>query len=183
MKRKSIHIGIALMLSLSLLNSSCIGSFALSKNVLSWNKSIGDKFVNELVFILFSCTVYPVTLVADTLVINSIEFWSGSNPILAQGQKVIDGNDGRYLVTTDKTGYTIESENDGSVVRFDFDENDQSWSVSFNGDEPTKFMTFIDDSHVRLQAPDGTMPEIELSEHGVLAYSDIINNYNSLALK
>lgn len=182
MKKRTIHIALALVLSFSMLNTSCIGSFSLTNNVLNWNKSIGNKFVNELVFIVFCGIVYPITSVADVLVINSIEFWSGSNPI-AQGTRVIDGEDGRYLVTTDATGYTIKSENDGSVVRFDFDEAEQTWSVSENGGESIRFMTFVDENHVRMLTPDGGMQPIELSEQGVLAYAEIAGNGNALAMK
>ncbi|MCM1021108.1 MAG: DUF3332 domain-containing protein [Muribaculum sp.] len=183
MKKHKIHIALALVLAFSVLNTSCIGSFALSKNVLSWNKSVGNKFVNELVFFVFCPLVYPITLTADVLVINSIEFWSGSNPI-AQDTKVIKGNDGNYLVTTDSNGYTIKSENDGSIVRFDYDITDDSWAISTNGNEAVKFMTFVDDSHVRMLAPDGTMQPVELSEQGVIAYTHMANETgHALTLK
>ena len=182
MKKKNIHIALALLLSFSMLNTSCIGSFALTKNVFNWNNSLGNKFVNELVFIVFCGIVYPITTIADALVINSIEFWSGSNPI-AQGTRIIEGENGRYLVTTDATGYTIKNENDGSVVRFDFDETDQSWSVSENGGESVRFMSFVDENHVRMLTPDGTMQPIELSEHGVLAYSEMAGRCNAFAMK
>lgn len=182
MKKQKIHIAIAILMSAAMLNTSCIGSFALTKNVYSWNQSLGNKFVNELVFFIFCPLVYPITTLADAVVINSIEFWSGSNP-LAEGTRIIDGNDGRYLVTTDAKGYTIKSENDGSIVRFDFDESDNSWSISIDGSESQKFMTFVDSEHVRMLTPDGTMQAVELSEHGVMAYSQAVQSAHSLALK
>ena len=59
--------------------TSCIGSFKLSNKVLSWNKQVSNsKFVNEVVFFCFwVIPVYEVTTIADVLVVNSIEFWSG----------------------------------------------------------------------------------------------------------
>ena len=38
-------------LASSMLFTSCIGSFKLTNKVLSWNHQIGNKFVNELVFV------------------------------------------------------------------------------------------------------------------------------------
>lgn len=145
MKRKYFTVGVVLLLCGSFITTSCIGSFSLTNKLLSWNKQVGNKFVNELVFFAFwILPVYEVSCLADILVINSIEFWSGSNPV-AKGTKVIDGNDGRYLVDCDGKGYTITSENDGSVVRLDFDEEEQTWSVNADG-QSYKLMTFIDDS-------------------------------------
>ena len=182
MKKQKIHIAIAILMSAAMLNTSCIGSFALTKNVYSWNQSLGNKFVNELVFFVFCPLVYPITTIADAFVINAIEFWSGSNP-LAEGTRIIEGNDGRYMVTTDSKGYTIKSENDGSIVRFDFDETDNSWAISVDGSESQKFMTFVDDTHVRMLTPDGTMLPVELSEHGVMAYSQAVQSAQTLAQK
>ena len=41
----------AAMLSVTLVLTSCIGSFNLTNKVKSWNEGLGNKFVNELVFI------------------------------------------------------------------------------------------------------------------------------------
>jgi len=174
MRKRYLSVAVVLALLASFTYTSCIGSFALSNKLLSWNKQIGNKFVNELVFFCFwIIPVYEVTGLADVLVLNSIEFWSGSNPV-AQGRSVIDGADGRYLVDCDGKGYTITSENDGSVVRLDFDEEDNSWSASANGSEPVKFMTFVDDTHVEMLTPDGGSQLVELSEQGMMAYREAV---------
>lgn len=89
--------------------SSCIGSFGLTNSVLSWNKrATGNKFVNELIFILIS-PAYAVCSVADLLVLNSIEFWTGEKVIGQVGTtKDVMGKDGRmYAVKTLKNGYEI----------------------------------------------------------------------------
>lgn len=176
MRKRYLSVAVVLTLMASFTLPSCIGSFALTNKLLGWNKQIGNKFVNELVFFCFwIIPVYEVTSLADILVLNSIEFWSGSNPV-AQGRSVIDGADGRYLVDCDGKGYTITSENDGSVVRLDFDAEDNSWSVSANGDDPVKFMTFIDDSHVEMLTPDGGRQLVELSAQGMMAYRETVAN-------
>ncbi len=62
MKKQKIHIAIAILMSAAMLNTSCIGSFALTKNVYSWNQSLGNKFVNVLVFFIFCPLVLPTQL-------------------------------------------------------------------------------------------------------------------------
>ena len=125
MKKNVLTVAVICTLCGALTLPSCIGSFTLTNKLLSWNNQIGEKFVNELVFFAFwILPVYEVSALADILVLNSIEFWSGSNPV-AKGTKVIDGNDGKYLVKCDGKGYTIKSVNDGSVVRLDFNDDDK----------------------------------------------------------
>lgn len=173
MKRNRLLSATAAALAASMLFSSCIGSFSLTNKLLSWNNNVGDKFTNEVVFFLFwILPAYEVSLVADLFVLNSIEFWSGSNPV-AKGKKVINGNDGRYLVECDGKGYTITSENDGSVARLDFNESDRSWSYTIDGESHTLF-TFIDDTHVKMPAADGSFTTVELSDNGVLAYQQSV---------
>lgn len=171
MKRRYLFVGLALALAGSMVSTSCIGSFALTNKILGWNHTVGNKFVNELVFIAFCIVpVYEVSALADVLVINSIEFWSGNNPV-ACGRSVIEGQDGRYLVDCDKTGYTITSENDGSVVRLDFNTDEQTWSVRTpDMEEGVVFMTMIDDNNVEMVGADGDMHRVALDAQGVLAY-------------
>lgn len=169
MKKKQITVAVALALSVSLLGTSCIGRFQLTNKLLSWNNQVGNKFVNELVFFAFwILPVYEVSALADLLVLNSIEFWSGSNPV-AKGTKMIDGKDGRYLVECDGKGYTITSQNDGTSVRLDFVEEEQTWSVNHDGKE-YPLMTFVDDNHVKMPAADGSYTIVELSQSGLYAY-------------
>ena len=172
MKRNYISIAVAVTLASSMMLSSCVGSFSLTSKLINWTRQVGNKFVNELVFFAFwILPVYEVSALADVLVLNSIEFWSGSNPVAA-GKKVIDGQDGRYLVECDGKGYTITGENDGSVVRLDFNETDRSWSVTTN-EVTMPLMTFVDDNHVALPAPDGSVTTVELSQAGVFAYQQL----------
>lgn len=169
MKKRNFTVAAVLALAGTFVFTSCIGSFSLTNKVLSWNNQVGSKFVNELVFIGFwILPVYEVTALADLLVINSIEFWSGSNPVSAS-TKVIDTDNGRYLVKCDGKGYDVTNETTGETLRLDFDVEDQTWSVNVDG-EQYPFMTFIDADHVKMITPQGDFRTVELSEQGVLAY-------------
>ena len=97
---------------------------------------------------------------------------------MANGKKVIEGNDGKYLVECDGKGYTIKSENDGSVVRLDFDADDQSWSYQVPGGERHTIFTFIDDTHVSMPTPDGSTMTVELSDAGLYAYQAVVSGAN-----
>ncbi len=174
MKKRYLSVALVVALAGSMLFTSCIGSFSLTNRLLGWNKQIGNKFVNELVFFAFLVVpVYEVSALADILVINSIEFWSGNNP-MACGKRVIDGQDGRYLVECDGKGYTITSEQDQSVVRLDFDVDTQAWSVDVDG-RSYELFSFVDDSHVKMVTPDGGYQVVELSEAGAYAYRATVN--------
>lgn len=171
MKKNIIPIALALAVTGATM-TSCIGSFTLSNKLLAWNKQVGGKVANELVFIAFWIVpVYEVSFMADFLVLNSIEFWSGTNPV-ACGTKYIDGADGRYMVMCDGKGYTITSENDGTSMRLNFNTEAQSWGVELPDGSNYELMTFIDDSHVTMPSIDGARTVVELSDAGLMAYRD-----------
>lgn len=172
MKKFKISVAALLLAGASMTFSSCIGSFKLTGEVIDWNKNIGSKFVNELVFVAFwILPVYEVTALADLLVLNSIEFWSGENPLSAS-VKVVETEQGRYLIACDGKGYTITHEPTGRETRLEFTEETQTWSYVKDG-ESYPFMTFVDDTHVKMITPEGDYRLVELSEQGVMAYSEM----------
>lgn len=169
-------------LASSMLFTSCIGSFKLTNKVLSWNHQIDNKFVNELVFVgLWILPVYEILAIADALIINSIEFWSGTNPIEA-GTKTVTSDNERYLVAWDNTGYKITNETTGEETRFNFDADTNSWALATPEGDIT-ILTFIDDTHVKVPTLDGSSTIVELSDNGVLAYKDLVGYNNVLLAK
>lgn len=177
MKKKLLSVALICTLLGCTTLTSCIGSFSLSNKLLAWNKTVGNKFVNEVVFFAFWVVpVYEVSMLADIVVLNSIEFWSGSNPI-AKGTKVIDTNEGRVLVKCDGKGYTLKNETDGSVVRLDFNADTQEWSTMVDG-QRVVFLSFVDDTHVKVPNAKGDMQIVELSQSGVFAYQQDVMQSN-----
>lgn len=172
MKKRYLSLAIISLAICSLTFSSCIGSFRLTHSVLKWNNQVGSKFINEVVFFAFwILPVYEVTALADILVINSIEFWSGRNPLTAS-TKYVDTENGRYLIACDGKGYTVTHQQSGQSFRLDFIEETQTWALNDNG-ELHPFMTFVDDNHVKMITPEGDFRQVELSEEGVLAYQQM----------
>lgn len=134
MKRKFIVMATATLLSSSILFNSCIGSFGLTNKLLGWNKTIDDKWVNELVFFALALVqVYTIAAVADILVLNSIEFWSGENPTADTKTQQVETEDGVYNITTDAAGHKIQKEGTEEVVEFVFNKEENSWSLDAMG--------------------------------------------------
>lgn len=174
MRKKHLIVATVVALSASMMMQSCIGSFALFNKVKTWNEHVGDKFVNEIVFVaMWILPVYELCFAADLFILNSIEFWSGENPALSAETKVIDGKDAQYLVARNETGYTITNMTTKQVTRFNFDAQDNSWSLENNGEE-VKLFTFVDDSHIDVINRDGGYTRVELSQPGVLAYQELV---------
>ena len=171
MRKKHLIVATVVALSASMMMQSCIGSFALFNKVKSWNEQVGDKFVNELVFVaMWILPVYELCLTADVLVLNSIEFWSGENPALAQ-TKVVDGKDAQYLVASNDDGYVITNMKTKQVTRFKAEDN--SWWLENNGEE-VKLFSYVDDNHVSILTRSGSYATVELSQQGVLAYQELV---------
>ncbi|MBI2884655.1 MAG: DUF3332 family protein [Candidatus Omnitrophica bacterium] len=73
---------LAVGMAAALLVSGCYGPFQLTKRLHSWNGSVGDKWENEIVFlIMVIIPVYDIAVLGDALVFNTIEFWTGDNPM------------------------------------------------------------------------------------------------------
>lgn len=73
---------LATSLILTLLLTGCFGSFNLTRKVYSFNKSQGDKWAREIVFVvLVVIPVYEFSALADAVIFNSVEFWTGNNPV------------------------------------------------------------------------------------------------------
>lgn len=173
MKRKSFFIGAALLLISSISFQSCIGSFSLTNKVLTWNRNVDNKFVNELVFFAFwVLPVYEVTAVADLLVINSIEFWSGNKPLEANN-RLIETDHGNYQILANEYGYKVLTP-DGNTMNFEFDSQTQTWSFYCNEDSKTDFLKFMDNQNVEILGVDGNFVDVELSEEGIANYKNAI---------
>ena len=63
--------------------NGCYGPFLLTKKVHAWNGQVSDnKWVVEAVFLVCAwLPVYGIATLADAVLFNSIEFWTGNNPI------------------------------------------------------------------------------------------------------
>jgi hypothetical protein len=73
----------ALMILFSLCASGCLGRSALTTRALKFNLSAAESpWGREGLFVgMWITLVYPICILADLFVLNSMEFWSGTNPM------------------------------------------------------------------------------------------------------
>ncbi len=174
MKKNKFSWVAALALSGSILFSSCIGSFGLFNTLKDWNSGVsGNKFVNELVFLaLHIIPAYEICYFADIIVLNSIEFWSGSNPLADVGAvKTVKGENGNYVVTTLENGYSISKEGETASMELLFDEATQTWNVVAD-EECMPLLKMNGNGTADLYMADGTTLNVTLDEQGKLAASE-----------
>lgn len=90
-------IAITLIGSTSFLATGCFGSFATLHKVYNWNRTVeSDKWAQFGIFV--ATNIFPVYLSAmifDMMFANSVEFWSGKNPMTAGAERTlpIDGGE------------------------------------------------------------------------------------------
>ena len=169
MKKLNLKVAVILLAG-SCLFSSCIGSFTLFNKYAKWQRTMtNNKFVNAIVGFFLGSVCYPVTLFIDSLVLNTIEFWSGDNPMASNVGKTqkVTGQDGRiYAVKTLKNGYEVTAP-DGNVTLFTYNKAENSWSMSQNGQTREIFRFTEDGKSIRMDV-NGQEREFALNEEGVM---------------
>jgi hypothetical protein len=133
MKRTKIA-SVALVLAASILLTSCYGSFKLTRNLHEWNGTLGDKWINALVFYgLLVVPVYEIAVTVDAVILNTIEFWTGDNPVAMkdgrQTEKIVKNEKGTYKITAQKNRIIIEGidgPEKGKTVRLRINEQNRA---------------------------------------------------------
>ncbi len=111
-------IALAVLLGFLPFASACFGSFNLTRKAYQFNKGVSaDKWVRWLVFLAMS-PIYPLASMVDVLFANSVEFWSGSNPITAKlGPRTVVGPNGEVasLIPIENGARIVITEPSGAV--------------------------------------------------------------------
>ena len=113
--------------------TGCYGSNACFEKLHKWNGTLGNKWLNSIVhFILNIFGVYWICLgLIDGLVLNTVEFWTGSNPLAsgdsyfeqdAQGNSIAavknaDGTMSVEVTTAAGEKATMTLQRDENVIR------------------------------------------------------------------
>jgi hypothetical protein len=111
--------------------AGCYGQFALTRKIYNWNGSVtSNRFVNSaILFALIVIPVYELVTLGDYLIFNTIEFYSGSNPVAMNQDGSVDTRyadhayhlqrlaDGRVEVTIDgKPSYRYREAGENLVL-------------------------------------------------------------------
>lgn len=136
MKKISLKVATCLLAGCFLFSSCFVGQFGLFNKYAKWQTNMSSsKFLNAIVGFILGPIVGSVCMLVDVLVLNSIEFWSGNNPVASNigTTKQVMGQDGRYYtVTTLKNGYEVKAPT-GEITYFLHNDANDSWSVEQNG--------------------------------------------------
>lgn len=114
--KRLLSVALMTLVTVSTL-TGCYGKFALTRKVYEMNGQVSDKFLRSgLTWVFIFVPVYGVAALVDFVAFNTIEFWSGRNPVAA-GEKdfqYVKGGDA-YQVHASKSGelvdYTIKHYN------------------------------------------------------------------------
>jgi hypothetical protein len=161
---RSVGRGIAVVALIGFLGTTtaCYGPFNLTKSLHKWNGQIKgtgqvtDKWMHELIFLgLVILPVYEFAALGDALIFNSIEFWTGNNPIKVGSE----GDDGRTRVA--QVGDTT------IAVAFARDGNSASVSYSREGQiVKTGTITATDEGYQLTDEKGHQLYAAELAIHG-----------------
>ena len=182
---KTIHKSAAvILLAVSVMCSSCIGSFSLFNSYEKWQCNMtSNKIVNGVVGLILQPVVGGICLFADAVVLNTIEFWSGTNPMAANGTTKVKGQDGLfYAVKTMKNGYKVTAPT-GEVTLFIHNEKNDSWSMQQNGITKEIFR-FNADGTIQATLQDGQTLNVSCDEAGLQQVREaVLGDQNFFALR
>ena len=110
--------------------TGCTGSFNLTKNIYKIHRS-QEKWMDEAIFLAFVIfPVYGIGTLCDGLLFNTIEFWTGNNPIDlsmtdSPDEKIFMERTARGVVAKNKIGsvlYSSIKDPEGGVSVYDGDD-------------------------------------------------------------
>ena len=171
------------LLAGSFLCSSCIGSFSLFNKYEKWQCNMtSNKYVNGIVGLILQPIVGSVCLFVDAVVLNTIEFWTGSNPMALNKVQTVKGQDGRYYaVKTLKDGYEVKAPN-GEITLFTHDSKTESWSITQNG-VTKEIIRFNADGTIQATLQSGEKMTVSNDEAGMMQVREAVYNDNCYALR
>ncbi|MBN3034326.1 MAG: DUF3332 domain-containing protein [Bacteroidales bacterium] len=163
MKRIKRTAIIALFLAWAAIQSGCIGSFRLTTNLYDWNRNVGGKAAQELVFLAFIILpVYGVTTFIDAVILNTIEFWGGANPVsMNEGEsdvQIVQSGEETYRITATKHCYHLEAlagERAGDSCDLVWSPEEQAWYMEYHGDRSKLACLGADGMLMTFFRPDG----------------------------
>ena len=149
MRKIKVFISIILVSTVLSVQTGCFGSFELTKKVYEFNQGVGDKFVQELVFlVLCAVPVYEIAGAFDLFVLNLIEFWTDANPMaMREGQieqKLVKHEGKLYQITATKNQYSINvlvGEGAGNKLDIVYNPETTTWTAN-NGTKSVELVKF-----------------------------------------
>ncbi len=167
--------------------TSCMGSFKLLKGLYTWNESVTDnKIVNNIIFWAFNIIpVYSIAVFVDAVVLNLIEFWTGSNPIAMEAGEVEE-----QLVTLKGKEYTLRaSQNqfevidaEGKSIVMQYTADNSTWNLQTEeGLQP--LAQNLDNGQVKVFYPNGATAVFDNNPSAFALMQTEVAHFNATAAK
>ena len=125
-----------LIATMALMSVGCYGSFNLTKKVYNWNGTMEGKWVKELVFLALNIIpVYAIAGGVDVIILNTIEFWTGNNPMAStittdDGTTVVFNQEKNEMTITYAGKSFIVSREEGKSAVKDTEGNILAYAIS-----------------------------------------------------
>ncbi len=139
MKKSVKLISMLVLVSfLALTLSGCFGSFSLTKKVYKFNKGVGAEPMQTLVMWVFNFVpVYGAAVWLDMVVFNTLEYWTGSNPIAMKANekeiKKYAVNGTELQVVTTQNRYDFEDMKTHEKMSFVYNPATNEWLKESDG--------------------------------------------------
>ena len=184
MKKSSYLVAALLMLATAPSLTSCfVGSYSCLTKCWNFNNTMtGNKYVNAIVSYVLAPFEFSIGGFLDTVVLNTIEFWTGSNPLAAT--QIVTGQDGQlYAVSPNgEGGYLVTCQQTGEQMQYLFDQETRTWTAAFDGQE-VKLFTLTDEQHAVVAMADGQEIDVTLNEQGLMALEGMSESEYLVAMK
>lgn len=187
MKKINILFLSSLIMGLCVIQTGCYGPFRLTRNLHEWNNNVGDQFINSLVFYAFLIIpVYQVSIFIDGVVFNTIEFWTGENPIYMRANqeevRIIKKDGKKYRITATKNKFHIqqtEGPNKGDIAELIFDPQTQSWYLKESNRALIKLVEMDKNTEkINVYLPNGKNISMDLNYSQIFTNKTISNSHN-----
>ncbi|WP_421919679.1 DUF3332 domain-containing protein [Marinifilum sp.] len=185
MKKINVFLLACLFFTLSIGQTGCYGPFRLTKNLHEWNSTVGDKFTNALVFFAFIVIpVYEVAVLVDGLVLNTIEFWTGDNPVtMKDGDKdvqIVKKDGKKYRIIATKNKFHIEQlkgPNKGNYAELIYDPTTSSWNLKDGDKELQKLVSISEEAElIQIYTPNGDIIQLNPNHYNLTELKQKINS-------
>lgn len=164
------------------LTSCFLGTFSCMNSMLEWNENISDnRYIAALVSIVLGPVELSIGSLLDIVIFNSMEFWTGSNPMAAT--EVVGGQDGNtYAIAPNgKGGYLVTCQQTGQQMEYLFDAYTRTWSASMEG-QTVKLFTLTTPHTAQVYGQHGDILTVSLSREGLYACQQAFTDHADLAL-
>ncbi len=144
--------------------AGCFGNFAAIRKVYTFNENFGDKWMSQVMFYVLSwIPVYGIASFADVVLFNTIEFWTGSNPMaMNENEEIIkyanhDGKDLKIIIRQNEV-MLEDMSNPGEEIALRYKPFEKSWYL--DGEEGAVKIATLNEDGADFFQPDGKVVSI-----------------------